>query len=430
MSYDCWLGVAHLKGGADTMRRLLPNAVLLLGSVLFALAVCEILIRAFSDRCENELAHRKIFVEYDPLLGWRKVPNKRGKHVACEYRTDESINSKGIRGPEYSYQKQANEYRILALGDSFTEGYTVEFHELFSEILKNRLNTSREKYYEVINAGTGGYSTDQELLFFQYEGRKYKPDLTILMFYYKNDVIYNIRDRYLRGHKPLFILEDYKLKLTNVPVPIMRSQSKKAEEDIEFSQRVKLWLYENYYTYNFVVRRIKNTYYSNWLAIKLGLFEETKNEGFPVSIPDRYRIWEKTLSAEFQHAWNITERLILKLKEEVNSIGSKFFLFHIPFEASIYPEEWQVLKRKYGVSDAEWSIEQPSLILEGICKRNHIDCLIPITAFRDEAKRMKAAGKRLYFPLDGHWNAHGHKLAGDTLADYIQTNYLMLAPHR
>jgi hypothetical protein len=411
------------------MRRLLPNAALVLVSVLLALTICEILIRAFSDRCENELAHRKIFAEYDPLLGWRKVPNKRGKHIACEYETFESINSKGIRGPEYSYGKQADEYRILALGDSFTEGYTVEFHELFSEILKSKLNTTQEKYYEVevINAGTGGYSTDQELLFFQHEGRKYNPDLTILMFYYKNDVVYNIRDRYLRGYKPLFILEDNEIKLTNVPVPRMRPRSAKTA-DIKFSQRIKLWLHENYYTYDFVTHRIKNTYYSNWLAIKLGFFK--KDEDLPIPIPSSYRIWEKTLNAEFQYAWRITEGLILKLKEEANSIGSKFLIFHVPFEADIYPEEWQLLKRKYGVSDVEWSVEQPSLILDEICKRNHMDCLIPITTFRAEARKIKATGKRLYFPIDGHWNAHGHKLAGEILANYIQTNYLMQESHR
>ena len=422
--------MAHLKGRADTIRRLLPNAALVLISVLFALAVCEILIRAFSDRCENELAHRKIFVEYDPLLGWRKVPNKRGKHVACEYRTYESINSKGIRGPEYSYQKQANEYRILALGDSFTEGYTVEFHELFSEILKSRLNTSQERYYEVINAGTGGYSTDQELLFFQYEGKKYKPDIVILMFYYKNDIVYNIRDRYLRGYKPLFVLENNKLKITNVPIPRISPKNKKIEEDIKFSQKVKSWFHENYYTYSFVVRRVKNTYYLNWLVIKLGLSEETKKEESPISIPDNYRIWEKTLNSEFQYAWDITERLILKLKEEVNAIGSKLLIFHIPFEANVYPEEWKSLKRKYGISDAEWSIEQPSFILEGICERNNIDCLNPTTTFRAEARKIKVAGKRLYFSIDGHWNAYGHRLAGGILADYIQTNYLMQASHR
>jgi hypothetical protein len=367
--------------------------------VLLALAICEILIRAFSDHCENELAHRKIFAEYDPLLGWRKVPNKRGKHVACEYETFESINSKGIRGPEYSYEKQANEYRILVLGDSFTEGYTVEFHELFSENLKSKLNTTQKKYYEVdvINAGTGGYSTDQELLFFQHEGRKYNPDLTILMFYYKNDVVYNIRDRYLRGYKPLFILEDNELKLTNVPVPIMKPQSKKTA-DIKFSQRVKLWLHDNYKTYDFVTRRIKNTYYLNWLAINLGLSEE--NQDLPISIPDSYRIWEKELNDEFQYAWRITERLILELKKVAHSVGSKFLIFHVPFEADIYLEEWQLLKRKYGVSDAEWNVEQPSLILSEICKRNHIDCLIPITTFRAKARRIKATGQRLYFPID------------------------------
>lgn len=37
------------------------------------------------------------------------------------------MNSKGIRGPEYPYEKPPEEFRILFLGDSYAEGYAVEF---------------------------------------------------------------------------------------------------------------------------------------------------------------------------------------------------------------------------------------------------------------------------------------------------------------
>ncbi len=57
-------------------------------------------------------------------------------------------------------------------GDSFTQGNMVPFRELSSEVLKARLNDAGPGTYEGINAGTSGYSTDQELVFFHSEGKR------------------------------------------------------------------------------------------------------------------------------------------------------------------------------------------------------------------------------------------------------------------
>jgi hypothetical protein len=156
------------------------NLSLLVSSLLLSLLLGEALIRAFYGAPAEQLGHHQLFMEYDPLLGWRKIPHVTGRHVTSEYAISERMNSKGIRGPEYPYQKNRGEYRVLILGDSFAEGYTVEFSELFSEVLKNDLNHKKSAHhYEVINMGVGGYSTDQELLLLQTEGKKYAPDLTI-----------------------------------------------------------------------------------------------------------------------------------------------------------------------------------------------------------------------------------------------------------
>ncbi len=58
-------------------------------------------------------------------------------------------------------------------GDSFTQGDMVPFKELSSEVLKARFNDTGPGTYEVINAGTSGYSTDQELVCFQSEGKRF-----------------------------------------------------------------------------------------------------------------------------------------------------------------------------------------------------------------------------------------------------------------
>ena len=233
--------------------------------------------------------HSQLFVEYDPLLGWKKIPNVSGLRITPEYSITESINSKGIRGPEYPYEKPNNEYRILILGDSFAEGYMVEFHELFSEVLKANLNTvdNLQLDVEVINSGTGGYSTDQELLWFYSEGKKYNPDLTVLMFY-DNDVWFNNQHKYWRGEKPQFVIYDNQfVQLTNVPVP-----RQKDTPETEFS--LGDWLKNDVQLYRFLEARIENTPSLQELGIGLGVLEApSQREDGPAHIRPEFWVYER-----------------------------------------------------------------------------------------------------------------------------------------
>jgi hypothetical protein len=49
--------------------------------------------------------------------------------------------------------------------------------------------------------------------------------------------------------------------------------------------------------------------------------------------------------------------------------------------------------------------------------------LDPTERFQAEAKRRIAKGERLYFAKDGHWNAAGHELAGEILAEDLRGRF-------
>ena len=146
-------------------------ALLLLGSTL-GLGAAEVVLRLFWRSPSRQPSHHRLFCRYDPLYGWSKIPGFAADRITREYRVRERFNSRGLRGPEYPYEKPGNEYRILVLGDSSAEGYSVEFEQLFSELLERGLAARSGRRIEAINAGTGGWSTDQELLFFEHEGVK------------------------------------------------------------------------------------------------------------------------------------------------------------------------------------------------------------------------------------------------------------------
>lgn len=403
---------------APKLKKVSLNLLLLCGSLLISLLTLELLVKMFLPASPEQ---HQLFVEYDPLLGWRKIPNMVGEHVTSEYTVSESINSKGIRGPEYSYEKAEGDYRILILGDSFAEGYSVEFEQLFSEILKSRLNqNNKDIHIEVINAGTGGYSTDQELLFFQNEGQKYNPDLTILMFF-DNDVWYNNQTYYWRGHKPMFKLTNNStLELTNVPVPKPVNDPAdvnpiKGKNSLD---TVKIWLDRNSSLYTFIRDRVENTPFLRAIGAKSGLVRSK------LPIPGDFRIYEAHPNNDVVEAWRITEALIARLKEETISIDSEFLIFFVPARENVYPAVWNLMKEQYNISDDHWDMKQIQRTLQTICTRNNIDCITPIDSFRKKANELQADNQLMYYPEDNHWNVNGHKFAGELLTDYIIQNYL------
>ena len=73
----------------------------------------------------TKTGHQRFFVEYDPDRGWRNVPGASGLFSTDEYDVELQYNSHGIRGPERTTAKPDGLRRVVVLGDSFIEGYSV-----------------------------------------------------------------------------------------------------------------------------------------------------------------------------------------------------------------------------------------------------------------------------------------------------------------
>lgn len=144
---------------------------------------------------------RRTMNQFDSALGWTKTPSTSLRRHTGEFDVTLRTNSRGLREDEsVVYAKEKDVTRILMVGDSFTLGYTVERPDTLSQLLAARMR-SEGRNVEVINGGTEGYSTDQEILWLMNEGVKYKPDVVVLQMY-ENDIFWNGQDRYLRYPKP------------------------------------------------------------------------------------------------------------------------------------------------------------------------------------------------------------------------------------
>lgn len=97
-----------------------------------------------------------------------------------------TINSDGLND-RYDYQvtKPTGTYRIITLGDSFTEGMFVDTAENYSERLEDMLNANLHckniSHFEVINLGVEGFDMQYVLERYKRKGMKYDPDLVVFL---------------------------------------------------------------------------------------------------------------------------------------------------------------------------------------------------------------------------------------------------------
>src|SRR5262245_28459975 len=141
------------------MRNFGKHAALFVCSLVVCLLVLEGAIRVYSAFWFPRM------MQLDDQLGWKHTPN-----VSKEFKNElgERItvvqNAYGHRGRERPLAKSPDKYRILVLGDSFTEGVQVGEDDLFTAVLEHD-----DPRLEVLNTGVGGYGTVQEYLYLERE---------------------------------------------------------------------------------------------------------------------------------------------------------------------------------------------------------------------------------------------------------------------
>jgi hypothetical protein len=126
----------------------------------------------------------------DVLLDWsgehgvRLAPNVRATirgHRVSERDVVIETNSLGLRHSQLG-PKEADEYRVLVLGDSITFGDYLPFDETYPAQLERRL-AGRSSRVVVINAGLPGASTSDELYHYLEIRDAVDPDLVLLAMY-------------------------------------------------------------------------------------------------------------------------------------------------------------------------------------------------------------------------------------------------------
>jgi len=391
---------------ATTFRQRLAPLLLVLASILLTLLALEAGFRLLrrgrgGGKEEAEILR---YTEYDPILGWRKTPGARIVYHRREYTVEVAVNSRGLRDRERGYEAPGGTPRILALGDSFIEGYTVALPQTATQVLESSLAFAGGPV-EVINAGTAGYSTDQELLFYLTEGHRYSPRIVLLFFHY-NDVIYNDRQDYFGIPKPVFEMGEGRPCVHHLPVKERSPDaagSPATENEPEGPSALREWIRERMWygaptAYNAVGR--------------LGLWPPMRRMSTRLEL----RVYERRAVAPVEDAWAKTAAILGEVARATQARGARLLLIHVPSRMEVDDQTWRLSRQLYGWDEAGWDRGRVAQRLKDVGAQAGI----PVLDLTEPLRRASEGwGDKPYFTYDGHWNALGHRIAAEEVRRFL-----------
>ena len=394
------------------MKRWLNNALLVLLSLVFALALGEAGLWLLGIEYPR-------FYEADPHIGDRLRAGVKG-YWLIEGGGYASINSDGLRDREHSIEKAPNIVRIAILGDSYAEALQINQEEAFWAVMERNLqecvNLGKQRF-EVINFGQSSVGTTQELLILRYRVWKYSPDVVLLAFVTGNDIADNSPALMLWPHFPYYRYQNGELVLHDQHTKERWLEFETAEKRRRksWSLRFKWWMKDNSRVFQ-LLQKSHQLALARWTP-KLKQEPSAAALGGPEpGLSDA--VYREPDQAVWQEAWKITEAALLLMRDEVAAHGAKFFVVVLTNGVQVHPDPLnrENYARWIGVPDLLY----PDRRLAEFCRREGIPILLLAPAFQEYATKHQVFLHGFGNSLGtGHWNQAGHRLAGKMLAEWL-----------
>ena len=318
------------------------------------------------------------------------------------------INSDGLRDREHSIFKPPGTIRIAVLGDSFAEAMQVDEDSSFPHVLERELSHCEQfagKPVEVLNFGSSGYSTAQELLTLRDQVWKYSPDYVLLAFFTGNDVRDNDGKLMVEPLSPFFYYRGGQLLLDTSFAGAYRTGGASG-----FLRSVRGRIVDH--------SRVLQVFYEARRRLRArGSAAAPLEPGDEPGVDNR--VFSPPRDPEFSEAWHITEGLLRMFRDEVQSRGAELLLVTLSCGIQVHPDPAvrEAFQKRLGIDDLLY----PDQRLRAFAQQENIRVLTLAPAFQEYAQRTHQylhgfSNTRLGA---GHWNETGHRLAGETIAAWI-----------
>jgi hypothetical protein len=405
-------------------KKLLAKFLLVLMGVFVGAVIAEIALRVAGYSFPE-------FYRRDEVAGFSLMPGAEGWYRK-EGNAHVRINSDGLRDVEHALTKPQGTFRIAVLGDSYCEALQVSQEEAFWNVMAIKLNECQAfpGKVEVINFGVSGYGTAEELLTLREKVWKYSPDLVVLAVTTNNDVTDNSRALKKTDDVPYFVYQDGQLTLDS---------SFRASRSFRFGNswlgRFGHWWRTHFRLIEAVVQGHRG--FKALLAsrrAKSSASPPPQTETSTPENPDLFMraeelgadnlVYLEPNNAVWNDAWRVTEGLIAQMRDEVAQHQAKFLVVTLSNGPQVIPDpKWrEAFAKRLGVTDLLY----PDTRIKAFGAREGIPVvnLAPdLQSFADNNKTfLHGFGENIG---NGHWNATGHRVAGELLAKKICAGALL-----
>ncbi len=371
--------------------------------------------------------------EPHPLLGWWHVPYSGGTFHSdyAEFEAEVRINARGLRDREIGYDNPDGAFRVLSLADSFGEALQVNLDETYHKQLEAQLAESMGQPVEVLNAGVGGWGTDQEAIFYLAEGFRYEPEVVLLAFFVRNDAVNNFGPLELERNGGVQQKQFFTLSPAGelIPPPLEAGetaqpapQSEPSEKPALIGAADTLWQYSA--LYRFLVPYLRDIPPVVQQLGPSGILggEAVVRAGHPTT-PIPFFVYREPADDQFELAWKLTEAIIAALRDEVENRGAKLAVVLIGAPEQVYSEEWK--KTVAGHPNMQlynWDLNAPNRRLTRFLSQEGIPHLDLLPVFRQAAEKPNTPP--LHFQHDQHWTPAGHKLAAEAIHEFLANDVM------
>jgi hypothetical protein len=303
--------------------------------------------------------------------------------------------------------------------------------EAFWSVMEGKLRECAAfagKRIEVINFGVSGYGTAQELLTLREEVWKYSPDLVLLAVTTNNDITDNSREL-KKIDIPYFVYKDNHLTLDDS----FRNSRAFLLRQTRIS-RLGVWLRDH----SRLVQALIQGHHgikillASWRArhsrggqTQRSPATETADPGQKSDLFSRAQelgtdnlIYLEPGNAVWNDAWRVTEGLIRETRDEVTAKGAKFVVVTLSNGPQVLPnpDSRENFKKWFGITDLFY----PDNRIKSFCTHEGIPVLTLAPELQEFAERnqtfLHGFGANVG---NGHWNATGHRVAGELIAKKI-----------
>jgi hypothetical protein len=348
------------------LRTRLATLVLLAAALLVALLAAEGLLRLLPSS----------------RLGFEYADGHFGKPREFAFAAD--YNSLGFHDREHR-PRRPGVARLLLLGDSYVESYSVPLPETLGQRLEHHLNAAGSGRHEVVALGASRWGQVDQLAALEQFGPGLGPHLVVTLFLTGNDVRDNSRalQRAFREQLDVVRFRPGWPRLSAEAAPLF------------FFRGSRL-----------------NQLLSHRLALAL-------RGDAPDSIPIDYFVFAVPPPPAWAQAWERTEQLLLATRQRARELGADYAIVSASNSHGVFGAEKGVellVEAFPGMRHLEWDLDLPDRRLAELCRRHAIPFLALEPLFRRETLER---GRRLHWPHDGHWNAEGNDFAAGRMAEFL-----------